>query len=292
MRLLITYVLLMLLIPQGIQAQSHKLKPKVSFSKGTFFGYYGYNRSWYGNSTINFTGPGYQFSMKGAAAHDDHFSLDPGQQLNPLRATAGQYNVRLGYYIKNHYSISLGYDKLKYVLQDGDQVLFSGELNPGVDSVTNWNGSYTNEPISIDQATFHYSNSGLNYVRVELSRSDQWLAAGSQQQIVLSTLVGLGVGGLVSDNTFLFTGKQDQKLRSFSGFAASAHIGVRLEFFKHLFIQSNFSGGIMGQSHVRTRANDPNAFANQNFGYVQFDTNLGFLLYIRPTNNCNTCPVW
>jgi hypothetical protein len=102
----------------------------------------------------------------------------------------------------------------------------------------------------------------------------------------------LGVGGLVSDNTFLFSGKQDQKLRSFSGFAASGHVGVRLEFFKHLFIQSNFSGGIMGQSHVRTRANDPNAFADQNFGYVQFDTNLGFLLYIRPTNNCNTCPVW
>lgn len=273
-------------------SQSHKRKPKVSFSKGTFFGYYGYNRSWYGNSNINFTGPGYQFTMKGAAAHDNHFSLDPGQQLNPLRATAGQYNVRMGYYFKNHYSLSLGYDKLKYLLQDGDQVLFSGQLNPGVDSVTNWNGSYTNEPTQIDLSRFDYSNSGLHNVRLEISRADQWLAAGAHQEIVLSSVVGIGVGGLVSDNTFLFAGKQDQKLRSFSGFSASGHLGLRLEFFKHVFLQSNFSGGIMGQSHVRTRANDPNAFADQNFGFMQFDTNLGFLLYIRPTNNCNTCPVW
>jgi len=292
MKRLIVYVMLLVVMPSCIYGQSHKRKPKVSFSKGTFYGYYGYNRSWYSNSTINFTGPGYQFSMKGAKAHDAPFSLDPGQQLNPLRATAGQYNVRIGYYFKNHYSISFGYDKLKYVLQDGDQVLLTGQLNPGVDSVTNLNGQYTNEPFQINQATFNYSNSGLNYVRAELSRSDQWLAAGSEQQIVLSTIVGLGFGGLVSDNTFLFAGKQDEKLRSFSGFAASGHFGVRLEFFKHLFIQSNFSGGIMGQSHVRTRANDPNAFADQKFGYTQFDTNIGFLLYIRPTNNCNTCPVW
>jgi hypothetical protein len=48
----------------------------------------------------------------------------------------------------------------------------------------------------------------------------------------------------------------------------------------------------MAQTHVGTRTNDPNAFASQKFAFMQFDTNVGFLFYIRPTNNCNTCPVW
>jgi hypothetical protein len=286
------YLMLSLLIPFGVHCQIHKGKPKASFSKGTFFAYYGCNRSWYANSTINFTGPKYQFSIKDVAGSDAPLPFDPGQQLNPLKATAGQYNIRFGYYLKNHYSLSFGYDKLKYKVEDGDQILLTGNLNEATNSFTNVKGSYMNEPVLIDDKKFIYSNSGLNYVRIEFTRADQWLAAGSRQQIILSSLAGIGAGALISDNSFLFAGKQEQKIRSLSGFAVSVHLGVRLEFFKHVFIQSNFSGGWMGQSHVRTRANDPSAFANQNLGYLQFDTNVGFLLYIRPTNNCNTCPVW
>jgi hypothetical protein len=278
--------------PATAYLQSSGRNPKVSFSKGTIYGYYGYNRSWYSNSTIHYTGPGYQFSFKGAAAVDNPFPLDPGQQLNPLKATAGQYNVRLGYYIKDHWAISLGYDKLKYFLRDSDQVLLNGQIDPGIDLVTNWNGSYINKPIELYHSNFHYSNSGLNYLRLELSRADQWLAAGSHQEIIFSTILGIGFGGLVSDNSFLFAGIEEPKLRSFSGFAASGHLGVRLEFFKHIFIQSNLSGGLMEQTNVRTKGTEPNSFAHQRFGYLQFDTNLGFLLYIRPVKGCDTCPKW
>jgi hypothetical protein len=285
-------VLIAFLLPFYQLAQTHKRKPKVSFSKGTFFGYYGYNRSWYSNSTLNLTGPGYQFSLKGMAAHDMPNPLDPGIQLNPLRFTTGQYDVRFGYYFKNHFAISLGYDKLKYEMQNGDQVLLSGNLNAGVDTVNYWSGSYTNDPVTLSNNTFHYSNSGLNYIRCELTRTDQWLAAGMDQQVVLSTNLGVGFGGLVSDNTLLFAGKEDAEYRSFSGFALSGHFGIRFEFFRHVFVQSNFSGGYMSQTHVGTRINDSNAFASQKFAFMQFDTNVGFLFYIRPTNNCNTCPVW
>lgn len=293
MKLLVFLVLSsMAFWPAPAFVQSLVKKPKVSFSKGTIFGYYGYNRSWYGNSTINFNGPGYSFSLKGSKAEDNPFSVDPGQQLNPLRATTGQYNVRLGYHIKDHWAISVGYDKLKYVLRDSDQVLLSGQIEPGVDMISNWSGNYTNTPTKLYHSKFLYSNSGLNYVRVELSRADQWLAAGRYQQIIFSTIAGIGFGGLVSDNSFLFAGKQEPKLRSFSGFALSGHVGVRLEFFKHLFIQSNFSGGYMNQTHIRTNSIELNSFAEQRFGYLQFDTNVGFFLYIRPADECNTCPKW
>lgn len=268
--------------------QTHKRKSKVSFSKGTLFAYYGYNRAWYSNSMINYSGPGYQFSLSGVKAMDDHFPFDPAQQLNPLNATQGQYNVRAGYYFKNHYSVSIGFDKLKYVVRPNDEVLLTGNFNPGENSF----GKFMNDPIEINPSTFFYSNSGLYYLRIELSKSDQWFAAGDRQQFIVSTVCGIGLGGLISDNSFLLNGIQDEKLRSLSGVAVSGHLGVRLEFFKHLFIQTNFSGGLMAQTHVRTRSSNLNSFADQRFGYMQFDSNIGYLFFIRPTNSCNSCPVW
>jgi hypothetical protein len=292
-RCLILGIVLAFLFPEVALCQSRKKrKPKVSFSKGTFYAYYGYNRSWYGKSTLDLTGSGYQIQLKGFRAQDDPFGFDPAQQLNPLQVTEGQYSVRAGYYFLNHYSLSIGYDKLKYVMRDNQEAFLNGQVNPGIDPVNQWSGNYTNETVVLNANSFFYSNSGLNNIHIDFSRTDNWLAAGSNQQIVFSTVEGLGIGGLVSDNSFLFGGIQQSKLQSFSGISLSGHVGIRLEFFKHVFIQSNVSGGFMSQTSVRTRSSEPNAFAGQRFGFLQFDTNVGFLLYIRPTNNCNTCPTW
>ena len=290
MRLLLVLIILMPIVASG---QHGKRKPKVSVARGTLFGYYGYNRSWYSKSTIGFVGPGYEFDLKGSRATDAPIPFDPAIHLNPLKTTLAQYNVRLGYYIRNHYAISLGYDKMKYVVDNGNPVLLSGSVNPGVDPVTNWSGDYNNESVTPDAEKFMFRHSGgMNYIRMEGTRSDQWFAIGSNQQFIFSTHVGVGLGAIMTENTFRFAGLTDVNTRGLSGFAGSLHGGIRLEFFKHFFVQSNISGGYMQQTHIRTRLNEPNAFARQKFGFFQFDTNLGFLLYIRPTNDCNSCPVW
>jgi hypothetical protein len=287
------FILLSYLLFNVFVSSSQQRLAKTSFAKGTLFGYYGYNRSIFSNSTLNFSGPGYEFSLKGVAAKDAPFMVDPGQQLNPIKATTGQYTVRAGYYFKNHYSLSLGYDKLKYHLVDGDAILLSGQYNPlNKNAIDSNQIPYINQPHNLDLSTFNYTNSGLNYLRLEIARADQWLAAGSRQQLILTTVFGIGCGGLISDNLFLMEGKQEGKTRSFSGFAFSANVGVRLEFFKHLFIQSNLSGGYMTQTGVRTSEMDLNSFASQHFTYLQFDTNLGFFLYLPSPDKCNTCPKW
>lgn len=290
MRLLLIIIALMPLIATG---QHGKRKPKNSVARGTLFGYYGYNRSWYSKSTIGFVGPGYEFDLKGSKATDDPLPFDPSIHLNPMRTTLAQYNVRFGYYIRNHFAISLGYDKMKYVFDNSNPVLLSGSINPGVDPVTNWSGDYNNESVSPTEEKFMYRNAGgMNYIRLEGTRSDQWFAIGSEQQFIFSTHLGGGLGVLMSENSFRFAGSTDINTKGMSGYGLSLHGGMRFEFFKHFFIQSNISGGFMHQTHVRTRLNEPNAYAHQKFGFFQFDTNLGFLLYIRPTNDCNSCPVW
>lgn len=282
-----------LLFPMVAFSQSGKNKPKTSFARGTMFAYWGYNRSWYSKSAINFIGPGYDFTLKGSRATDNPAPFNFGTYFNPKNISESQFNVRVGYYIRNHYAISFGYDHYKYLFADGNQVLLSGTINPGVDTVTDWSGSYNNEAITTNRNTFHYENSnGLNYLRFELSRTDQLFKTGRKDAFVISSNLGFGFGGLFSVNDFNFGGKQDIDTKSLSGFAVSGHASLRFEFLRHVFIQTGFSGGFMNQSHVRTRFNEPNAYAKQKFAYSSFETSLGFLLYIRPTNDCNSCPNW
>jgi len=287
------FLILIIAFPLFLNAQSGKSKPKFSYARGTMFGYFGYNRSWYSKSKINFIGPGYDFTLAGSKATDSPSHLGIAGYFNPNKMTVQQYNLRLGYYFKNHFAISFGYDHLKYLFADQNQVLLSGTINPGVDTVTNWSGTYNNEAVTTDRNTFHYENAnGLNYLRLELTRTDQWFKAGKNDLFAFSTNLGLGLGALLSYNDFVFAGKREEATSSMSGIGVSAHAGLRFEFFRHVFIQTNFSGGFMDQLHVRNSLMEQNAYTKQKFGYTSFDTSLGFLLYIRPTNDCNSCPHW
>lgn len=270
---------------------AQKKKTKNSYAKGTLFGYWGYNRSIYTKSNIRFVGYGYDFEMKGAVARDNPYPLS-WAYFDPKRITVPQFNARVGYYYKDHWAISFGYDHMKYIFAHNNHVKISGNIDEGIDTVTNLSGSYDDYDFITDRSTFHYENSdGLNYLRVELTRTDQWFATRNKN-FAISSNIGLGTGGILSFNDFTFAGRKDMRTISLSGYGLSGHLGARLEFFKHLFLQANASAGFMHQVKVKTRPNDPSAFARQMYGYGELDVVIGFLLYIRPTNNCNSCPHW
>lgn len=286
-------ILVLALTPMFTTAQSKNKKQKISHAQGTLFGYWGYNRSAYTKSNIRFVGPGYDFTMAGAKAHDNQSPLSSGYYWDLASITVPQFNARVGYYFRHHWAISFGYDHMKYIFQDANEVTLSGEIDPGIDNTTNWSGVYSGEPIVTDRNTFHYENSdGLNYLRLELTRTDMLVALGSKKQFAISSNVGVATGTLLSFNDFDFAGTKTVRTISMSGYGLSAHASLRFEFFRHFFIQSQFSGGFNHQLKVRTRGNDPSSFAKHAYGYGMYDTSVGFLLYIRPTNSCDSCPVW
>lgn len=289
MRILIFFLALAMVSP--VFGQRKKSKTKNSYAKGTLFGYWGYNRTFYTKSDIRFVGSGYDFELKDAVAKDNQ-SREIGKYFNINTLTVPQFNGRIGYYYKDHWAISFGYDHMKYVFADNNRVRIFGNVNSGIDTVTNLSGNYDGEEFVTNRNTFHYENSnGLNYLRLELTRTDQWYATRSKW-FAFSTNIGLGAGGLLSFNDFTFAGRKDMVTISMSGYGASAHLGARFEFFKHVFLQANLSGGLMHQVKVKTRPNDPSAYARQIYGYGEMDMVIGFLFYIRPTNNCNSCPHW
>ena len=284
-------IILVFLIPFISAGQGHKrMKKKVTYAQGTLFGYWGYNRSAYTKSNMRFVGPGYDFSMKGVVAHDNPEKLS-GVYIDPSRITIPQFNARIGYYFKDHWAISLGYDHMKYIFADQNHVLLSGEIEPGVDD--NWSGIYNSEPVVTDRNSFHYENSdGLNYIRFELTRTDQLVKFGDRDWFAVSTNVGISAGGILSFNDFKFGGEEDIRTISLSGYGVSAHLGLRLEFFRHFFLQSDLMGGFHHQVKVRTRPLDPSSYARQAYGLTMFDTVLGFFIYIRSKNGCDSCPTW
>lgn len=277
--------------PFAAEAQHKRMKKKVSYAEGTLFGYWGYNRSAYSKSNIRFQGPGYDFTLKGSVARDNPSPFDATVYFNPNKITIPQFNARIGYYFRDHWALSFGYDHMKYIFADRNEVTLSGEIDPGVDNL--WSGIYNSEPVITNRDHIHYENSdGLNYLRFELTRTDQWFKVGSKDQFALSTNIGLSAGGLLSFNDFTFGGEKDVRTISLSGYGLSTHLGLRLEFFRHIFIQSDLSGGFNHQVKVKTRPNDPSSFARHAYGYTMFDTVIGFFLYIRPKNGCDSCPVW
>lgn len=286
------YVVLFLLILSvfNIQAQSSRKKPnKVSFAKGTFFGYWGYNRSAYTKSDLHFVGQGYDFYLRQSRASDNQ-SKKFKEYVDLGNMTVPQFNARVGYYFKDHWSINFGYDHMKYLFNDNNRVFLDGHIRPGLSD--DWSGDYTNEPVTTSRERFHYENSnGLNYIHFEVMRTDMMYRT-KNRKFAISTNLGVGAGGLLSYNDFLFAQQKDMVTISMSGYGLSGFAGIRLEFWNHLFLQGELSGGFMHQVKVKTRPDDPSAYASQKYGYAMGQLSLGFLLYFKPTNNCNDCPVW
>lgn len=274
-------VAVFLLVSLGVDAQKNKRKPKNSTAEGTFFASVGLNKSWFGKSNIHFTGVGYDFTLSGCKASDDFSDF-----------STPQLSTQVGYYFKNNYALVAGFGQLKYILRDNNSVSISGNVNAGIDNVTNLSGTYINQPITLSTDRFSYQQVGLSYFTIGGMRSDVLYKPGKDGEFIVSTNFGLSIGGLYSKTDFLFAGKQDYNIHSTSGLVFNASAGLRVEFFRNFYLQPTFYGGYLKQINVHTRENELNATASHGMFYASFDISIGMLLYIRPTNDCNSCPHW
>lgn len=271
------------------QVSNHK--KKHSTDKGTFFFYWGYNRSYYTKSDIRFVGSDYDFKLKNVTAYDRPDTFSVKNYFSPNRLTIPQYNGRLGYYFNNRWAITVGVDHYKYVMADQNHVLLDGHIGQGVDST--WSGNYNDQPVVTDRNKFHYENTnGCNFIRFELMRSFDLYELGKRRQIALTGNIGAGVGPCVTFNDLNFGGRHTIATPSLSGFALGLNGSLRLEFFKHFFVQMESGLGYVNLVHVKTRPDDRNQFARQDFCFSSYFAAAGVMLYLHPKNGCDSCPNW
>ncbi len=251
-----------------------------SFSrKGEWFVHWGWNFSWYDKSDLNFKGPGYDFTLKGITAKDRPSKLST-DYINPLELTTPQFNFRFGYFFKDNYSISLGWDHMKYVMDIPQTVKVSGYINPSISNpgiaTGSYAGSYNNTPLQIkdDMLTFEHTD-GFNYVSTEVERYDDiWVARSQKQMLTLET--GVGGGLMIPRSDVRLFGVGENNFWNIAGYGVSVKAGLKFNFTKKFYIQSSAKVGFTDLSRIHTTGRNRIDRASQTIRYFESLSVLGF----------------
>ena len=240
-------------------------KTKVG-NKGKFFIYWGWNRADYSNSDIRFKGTNYDFTLQNVVANDriSSFTLD---YFHPTKITLPQTNFRLGYFLNDHYTISIGVDHMKYVTESYQTVKINGEINTG----SPFDGVYNNDDIRLTHDFLQFEHTdGLNYVNVELKRFDEigHLIGMHNENLQLNITEGFGAGILYPRTNTTLLNQERYDNFHISGWGVSVGAGLNLTFFKHFFLQSDLKYGYINMPNIRTTIN-PEDSAEQSFTFLE-----------------------
>lgn len=236
--------------------------------KGSLFFHWGWNRAEYSRSDLHFKGPHHDFTLYNVQATDRQTKFNWDTYFNPGTLTTPQYNFRLGYFLSNKYSISVGLDHMKYVMLQDQLVSIKGNISAGSKFDGNYNGQLIS--LSTEFLKFEHTN-GLNYLNTEVRRFDPLFI---KSHFVLHVVTGLGAGVLIpkTDATLLNYKENDQF--HLSGLGLSASAGLNITFFKHFFIQSEIKGGMINMPDIRTTMSAIDK-ADQHFWFAQLNAILG-----------------
>lgn len=256
----------------GVQARNFS-------RKGKFYANWGYNVSGYGKSDVRFYGLGYDFTLKNVSAHDRPTPLST-TYFDITRLSIPQFNVHLGYYFKDNYSISLGWDHMKYVMDVPQTVKISGYINATISEpaipTTGYAGNYTNADFTVNPDFLKYEHTdGYNFASLEVERHDDaWKSANGKKFLTMET--GLGAGLLVPRTDVRLFGVGQNNYWNIAGWGMSAKVGAQLFFNKQLFFQSSLKGGWTNLSSIRTTGR-PSDHAQQQITFLENYWVLGYV---------------
>lgn len=252
-----------------VSAQDLGTNPEkyTAHNKGKFFVSWGGNRESYSKSDIRFKGADYDFTLYDVKAQDKPkgWHID---YVNPARMTIPQTNFRLGYFISDKYSITLGVDHMKYVMYQNQAVDYSGTYtNAGTYGETLPNGQ-----VFLTEEFLQYEHTdGLNYVHTEVSRFDdisKLFQITDTDKIQINITEGLGAGVLYPKTNTTLLGKKRHDDFHISGWGVSAKAGLNITFFKHFYIQGELKGGYINMPDIRTTQSADDS-ASQHFTFFQ-----------------------
>ena len=250
-------------------AQDLGMNPEkyTAHNKGKFFVSWGGNRESYSKSDIHFKGNDYDFTLYDVKAQDKPkgWHID---YVNPARMTIPQTNFRLGYFISDHYSITLGVDHMKYVMRQNQAVDYSGTFpNAGT-----YGEALPNNQVFLTEEflTFEHTD-GLNYVHTEVSRFDdisKLFNITDTDKIQINITEGLGAGVLYPKTNTQLLGRERHDDFHISGYGISAKAGLNITFLKYFYIQGELKAGYINMPDMRTTKSASDT-ASQHFTFFQ-----------------------
>jgi hypothetical protein len=249
-------------------------KKKKVVNKGKFFAYWGWNWASYTDSNIRFQGDNYDFTLQNVTAQDTPSKFTFSKYFGITNLTKPQTNARIGYFFKENYTISIGVDHMKYVVDNNQFTAINGNIAIGN---TKYDGAYTGEQVQLTADFLRLEHTdGLNYINIELYRFDDissWFGIDSENfQINITEGFGAGVLYPKTDTTLL--GKERHDDYHISGYGLSAGLGLNITFLKHFFIQADLKGGYINMPDLKTSLSATDS-ASQSFYFLQNNILIG-----------------
>ena len=279
----------------GILAQQtdNPSEKRIDFrlhEKGKVYINWGYNISWYNDSDIHFSGQGHDFVLYNVVAHDrpSKLSLD---YIKPTTWSIPQFNFRFGYFISDKYSISIGWDHMKYVADDYQTVKMYGYLDPSIVSDTlmqtnmgklnakySSSGLYNQVDVEMTPDDFiHYEHTdGLNYASIDIERYIELWQCSKYDRFGITLVTGAGAGLIIPRTDAHLFGSGENHFWNVAGWGSSLKIGLQINLTKLIYLQSDFKYGYLQMSNVHTSTHKDIDKATQHIVFYENYWLIGF----------------
>ena len=172
-----------------------------------------------------------------------------------------QWNGRLGYYVKNQLAIGLGIHSIQYNYSDGDPLKLNGSLK-----------------------------NNIQFAHIDLQWNDKLYKTRSAN-FAITYLLALHFGPTLGKTTINQLFNNAVSNYGITGFGGAGSLGLRAEFYKRVFFSVEQFGGLIEQTN-RNFSPDLVKEIKQNIGFGQTNFSLGFFLFYKGSDECNTCPKW
>jgi len=127
----ILLIILTFISVSNLFSQEIKVLPTERRNKGEMYIFGGSNGADYPTSGIHFKGTNYDFTLRRVVAPDRQkpFGIDPYFTIDKI--SIPQINFRIGYFISDHYNISICADHMKYIVDQNQIVKIEGTIKTG-----------------------------------------------------------------------------------------------------------------------------------------------------------------
>ncbi|MBK9536978.1 MAG: hypothetical protein IPO10_17735 [Flavobacteriales bacterium] len=266
---LLLIAFLLAVLPRNTSATT----PSHPASKGSFFVYWGYNRSMYSWSDIHFDGSNYDFTLRHVKASDRQVPFSVKEYFNPKNIWIPQYNYRIGYFLKDRWAISLGLDHMKYVVDQGQTVRMDGSVSPDRSARYGSDVGLSRDVVIEPELLTYEHSDGLNLLSVDLDHYDLlWMS--KNERYYLRAYEGLHVGPVIPRTDVRLFGEGINNRFNIAGYGVGAQVGLHLTFLKHFFLRNTLKAGWIDLPNVLTTGKSED-HAGQHFWFVQHAVVLG-----------------
>src|SRR5882672_4746418 len=121
MRTALRFLLLLCALAADRVASAQTVRGHWGTSHRVFVSW-GYNRAQFTTSRIHFTGDNYDFTLHDVVASDRPEAFSFENYFAPKNIWIPQYNYRVGWFYNDFWSISIGLDHMKYVVNADQEV--------------------------------------------------------------------------------------------------------------------------------------------------------------------------